>query len=273
MPQDRALASGVIYNRMSFMAYLGVNLDHVATLRQARYKGHHTEEMAEPSPRHAAKIAIHSGVPRITLHLREDRRHIQDSDVFEISRLSGVQLNLEMAPTDEMVRMALKIKPKEVCLVPEKRQELTTEGGINVVKQSLQLEKIIKILTAKKIRVSLFVDPVIQQIDAAKKIGASIVELHTGTYANGKRKADRQRELKRHVAAAARAREQQIQINAGHGLDYDNISDYIQAIPDIHTYNIGHAIVSRALWTGLKKALEEMLALIPQSVSIPIIPK
>jgi pyridoxine 5-phosphate synthase len=164
-----------------------------------------------------------------------------------------------------MVRMALKIKPKEVCLVPEKRQELTTEGGINVVKHSLLLEKIIYHLSTKKINVSLFIDPVVQQIDAAKKIGASIVELHTGTYANAKRKADRQRELKRHVAAAERAQELGIQVNAGHGLDYDNIIDYVQAMPMIHTYNIGHAIISRALWTGLKKAIEEMLALIPKS--------
>lgn len=247
------------------MAYLGVNLDHVATLRQARYKGHHREEAAEPSPRHAAKICINAGVPRITLHLREDRRHIQDSDVLEIVRLNAVQLNLEMAPTDEMVRFALKIKPKEVCLVPEKRQELTTEGGLNLLKQASHIEKIIKTLTAKKIRVSLFIDPIIQQVDMAKKIGAHIIELHTGTYANQKRKADRQRELKRHIAAATRAREHCLQINAGHGLDYDNITDYTQAIPDIHTYNIGHAIISRSLWTGLKKALEEMLTLIPSS--------
>ncbi|MCS7064331.1 MAG: pyridoxine 5'-phosphate synthase [Methylacidiphilales bacterium] len=249
------------------MAYLGVNLDHVATLRQARYRGYHTEDFAEPSPRHAAKICLLAGVPRITLHLREDRRHIQDSDVLEISRLSGVILNLEMAPTEEMVRIASKIRPAEVCLVPERRQELTTEGGLNVPKQASQLEKVIRTLTSKKIRVSLFVDPIIQHIEIAKKIGAHVIELHTGAYANGKRKADRQRELKRHVAAAQKARELQLQINAGHGLDYDNIVDYAQAIPDVHTFNIGHAIVSRAMWTGLKRAVEEMLALLPKNSS------
>ncbi|PIZ04295.1 MAG: pyridoxine 5'-phosphate synthase [Gammaproteobacteria bacterium CG_4_10_14_0_8_um_filter_38_16] len=235
---------------------LGVNIDHVATLRQAR-------NIFYPDPIQAAFKAIKGGADGITLHLREDRRHIQDADVHAFKETLNVPMNLEMAATDEMIAIAESIQPTYVCLVPEKRHELTTEGGLNVVSQCKQLTDVCARLADAHVVVSLFVDPDQSQIDAAKECGASTIELHTGEYAhatNASNPAEIKVELKRIADAAAYAHRLGLIVNAGHGLHIENVQA-IAAIPVIHELNIGHSIVARALFIGMQRAVEEMKAL------------
>ncbi|MCG3729929.1 pyridoxine 5'-phosphate synthase [Vibrio cincinnatiensis] len=232
---------------------LGVNIDHVATLRNARGTRY-------PDPVHAAEIAERAGADGITIHLREDRRHIQDRDVRILRETIQTRMNLEMAVTDEMVEIALQTKPEFVCLVPEKREELTTEGGLDVVGQLPKIKAATEKLTAAGIKVSLFIDADKEQIDAAKACGAPFIELHTGHYADATCDDEQQSELKKVAAAAAYADDQGITVNAGHGLTYHNVAA-IAAIPEIYELNIGHAIIGRAVFDGLEKAVAEMRAI------------
>lgn len=232
---------------------LGVNIDHVATLRQARGTRY-------PDPIEAALIAQAAGADVITLHLREDRRHIQDGDVFALRDLLRVRMNLESAVSDEMLEIALRVRPHDVCFVPERRQELTTEGGLDVVKNFERVCAAVKKLGDAKIRVSLFVSPDDEQLRAALNAGAPVVELHTGTYADAQSAETREAELIRVIDAARLGREIGLKVNAGHGLNYDNVQA-IAAVGDIAELNIGHAIVARALFVGMERAVKEMKAL------------
>jgi pyridoxine 5-phosphate synthase len=228
---------------------LGVNIDHVATLRQAR-------RVAYPDPIHAALLAEQSGADSITLHLREDRRHIQDRDVTLMRQLLKTRMNLEMAVTGEMIRIAQGVLPQDCCLVPESRQEITTEGGLDVAGQMTRLTEACKALGGSGIRVSLFIDPDTAQIEAAQRAGAPVIELHTGTYANASGGAQA-REFERVRAAAKLAASLGLTVNAGHGLHYHNVQA-IAAIPEIVELNIGHAIIAQALFDGLPKAVRDM---------------
>jgi pyridoxine 5-phosphate synthase len=231
------------------MIALGVNVDHVATLRQAR-RGRY------PDPMYAALIAEEAGADSITLHLREDRRHIQDRDVFAMREALQTRMNLEMAVTDEMIGIARKVLPQDCCLVPESRQEVTTEGGLNVLEQTPRIGDAVKALGGSGIRVSLFIDPDLEQIEAAKRSGAPVIELHTGTYADSTGAA-RAREFERLHAAAKFAARLGLIVNAGHGLNYHNVEP-VAAIPEIVELNIGHAIVARSMVDGLAKAVRDM---------------
>ncbi|CZF78756.1 pyridoxine 5'-phosphate synthase [Grimontia marina] len=233
--------------------YLGVNIDHVATVRNARGTQY-------PDPVHAADIAERAGADGITVHLREDRRHIKDRDVHILKDTIQTRMNLEMAVTDEMVNIALEVKPAYVCLVPEKREELTTEGGLDVAGQLDKVKAATETLTAAGIKVSLFIDADRAQIDAAKACGAPFIELHTGHYAEATTEEDMQAELKKIAAGASYADDLGIKVNAGHGLTYHNVKP-IAAIPEIYELNIGHAIVGRAVFEGLPKAVADMKAL------------
>lgn len=235
---------------------LGVNIDHVATLRQARRARY-------PDPLYAALLAEEAGADSITLHLREDRRHIQDRDVTMMREALQTRMNLEMAVTEEMIRIAQKILPQDCCLVPESRQEVTTEGGLNVAGQSSRIEEAVKALGASGIRVSLFIDPDPAQIEAAQRAGAPVVELHTGAYANGSG-AVRAREFERVRSAAKFAARLGLVVNAGHGLNYHNVEP-IAAIAEIVELNIGHSIVARAIVDGLAKAVRDMKDLMHQA--------
>lgn len=228
---------------------LGVNIDHVATLRQAR-------RIDYPDPLHAALLAEQSGADSITLHLREDRRHIQDRDVTLMRQVLKTRMNLEMAVTDEMIRIACAIRPQDCCLVPESRQEVTTEGGLDVAGQSARIAAACEALAAAGIRVSLFIDPDRAQIEAARRAGAPAIELHTGTYANASGSA-RAVELERVRAAAEAAAALGLTVNAGHGLNYHNVEP-IAAIAEIVELNIGHAIIARAVFDGLARAVRDM---------------
>jgi pyridoxine 5-phosphate synthase len=230
------------------MLQLGVNIDHVATLRQARYK---TGD-GEPDVLAAAREVEAAGAHGITVHLREDRRHIQDRDVRALRQIVRTRLNLEMADVPEIVAIAEEIKPDEVCLVPEKRAELTTEGGLNVTGPSLP--RTIARLKQAGITVSLFVDPDLKQVRASADVGAQFIELHTGAYAAGK-----DGELERLIAAAELAHSLGLRVNAGHGLNYQNTPG-IRVVPHLETLNTGHSIVSRAVFVGLRQAVREMLA-------------
>lgn len=235
---------------------LGVNVDHVATLRQAR-------GIFYPDPVQAAFKAIKGGADGITLHLREDRRHIQDADVHAFKETLNVPMNLEIAATEEMVAIAELVQPAHVCFVPEKREELTTEGGLNVVAQIAKLKEICIRLNEAHVVTSLFIDPDHAQIDAAKECGVTTVELHTGVYANATNASDPSRirsELKRIMDATEYASSLGIIVNAGHGLHIENVQS-IAAIPHIHELNIGHSIVARALFIGMQRAVEEMKTL------------
>ncbi|RJX70497.1 pyridoxine 5'-phosphate synthase [Vibrio sinensis] len=234
--------------------YLGVNIDHIATLRNARGTKY-------PDPVHAAEIAERAGADGITIHLREDRRHINDRDVRILRETIQTRMNLEMAVTDEMVDIALKTQPEYVCLVPEKREELTTEGGLNVAGQLEKIKAATEKLTAAGIKVSLFIDAERTQIDAAKACGAPYIELHTGHYADATSEEEQLNELKRITAGASYAAEQGIIVNAGHGLTYHNVAA-IAAIPEIYELNIGHSIIGRAVFDGLEKSVADMKALI-----------
>ncbi len=231
---------------------LGVNVDHVGTVRNARRARH-------PDPVHAALLAEQSGADSITMHLREDRRHIIDRDVFALLPLMHTRLNLEMAATSEMLDIATRLAPSDCCLVPEKRTELTTEGGLDVDGQQALLRDAVARLVGADIRVSLFVDPDPRQIAAARAVGASVVELHTGTYAETTGAA-RAHELDRLRRAAREASALGLTVHAGHGLDYHNVQP-VAAIPDIVELNIGYAIIGRAIFTGLAAAVGEMKAL------------
>jgi pyridoxine 5-phosphate synthase len=231
---------------------LGVNVDHVATVRNARRARH-------PDPVHAALLAEQAGADSITMHLREDRRHIIDRDPFAFVTLMTTRLNLEMAVTAEMLTIAQRLRPSDCCLVPEKRAEVTTEGGLDVTAQQGQLHDAVAELAAAGIRVALFIDPDAAQIKAARTTGAQVVELHTGAYA-GSHGAERARELDRLRSAARLATQLGLAVHAGHGLDYHNVQP-VAAIPEIVELNIGYAIVGRAMFTGLAEAVREMKAL------------
>ncbi|HFQ5218250.1 TPA: pyridoxine 5'-phosphate synthase [Vibrio vulnificus] len=233
--------------------YLGVNIDHVATLRNARGTKY-------PDPVHAAEVAERAGADGITIHLREDRRHITDRDVRILRETLQTRMNLEMAVTDEMIEIALKTQPEYVCLVPEKREELTTEGGLDVAGHLDKIKAATEKLTAAGIKVSLFIDADREQIDAAKACGASFIELHTGHYADAATEADQLDELKKIAAGASYAADLGITVNAGHGLTYHNVAP-IAALPEIYELNIGHAIIGRAVFDGLHKAVADMKAI------------
>jgi len=238
---------------------LGVNIDHLATLRQARYATMPESKNVEPDPILAAAICERAGAKGIVAHLRSDRRHIQDRDIARLRENIMTKLNLEMGNTPEIVDIALRTVPDEVCLVPEKREEITTEGGLDVVLQRNELEPTIKRLQTAGIRVSLFVDPKLEQIDAAHELGVEMVELHTGKLANAFSEKIEKQELENLQAAANAASELKLQVNAGHGINYANIA-LVHKIPHLTELNIGHSIVSRAVFVGLEDAVKEMLA-------------
>jgi pyridoxine 5-phosphate synthase len=236
--------------------HLGVNVDHVATLRQAR-------GTLYPDPLLAALLSEQSGADSITLHLREDRRHIQDRDVRLCQQALQTRVNLEMAATEEMVKIAREVRPRDCCLVPERRAEITTEGGLNVLSQEAQLKEMTARLTDSGIRVSLFIDPDQAQLDAAVRVGAPVVELHTGAYADASGEAQA-RELKRVQEAARYAASLGLTVHAGHGLNYHNVEP-IAAITEIVELNIGHAIIARAVIDGIRSAVSEMKRLMLQA--------
>ncbi len=233
--------------------FLGVNVDHIATLRQAR-------GTQFPDPAHAALVAEHAGADGITIHLREDRRHIQDRDVYVMAKTIQTRMNLEMAVTEEMITIALDVVPEFVCLVPEKREELTTEGGLDVLGNQAAIADAVARLNEKGIKVSLFIDADEAQIKAAKDVGAPYIEIHTGGYADATTDAERDAELARIQKGATYASSLGLVVNAGHGLNYHNVQP-IAAIKEMHELNIGHAIIARAAIDGLEKAVRDMRAL------------
>lgn len=236
------------------MPTLAVNVDHVATVRQAR-RG------TEPDPVHAAYVAEHAGAAGIIAHLREDRRHVLDRDVEILARTVKTRFNLEMAATVEMRDIALACRPASVCLVPEKREELTTEGGLDVAGRVEELAGYVAPIRAAGIAVSLFIDPEADQIEAAAKVDADMVELHTGAYADATAETEARREFERLERGLAHARERGLIVNMGHGLNYVNILPFA-SLSGVHEYSIGHSIISRAVLVGLDTAVRDMLALI-----------
>lgn len=246
---------------------LGVNIDHCATVRQARYRDYPRlrGEVVEPDPLAFAIAAERAGADGITVHPREDGRHIQQGDVRAIRECLQVPLNLEMAATDAMVAFAFEIKPRTVCLVPEKREELTTEGGLDIVGQKERLRAVVASMTEAGIDTSLFIDPDPAQIEAAVEIGAPIIELHTGTYANHYYiKEKRKRALAVMCEGAEQAHAAGLMVNLGHGINYVNVSE-MREVPWIHEMNIGHTIVARALFDGLEKAIRDLKMLMNPS--------
>jgi pyridoxine 5-phosphate synthase len=238
------------------MLKLGVNIDHVATVREARYRG---RSVGEPDPVEAARVCEKAGAHGITVHLREDRRHIQDRDVITLRKIIRTRMNLELANTPEIVRRALQVKPDIVCFVPERRQEVTTEGGLDVARRWRALRKTCQVLNKAGIEVSLFITPDPDQIEGAARVGAQFIELHTGAFAEAYHRAKgRKREVKRLVRSAEQAHALGLQVNAGHGLNYRNVLD-LYVVPHLVELNIGHSIVSRAVFVGLEQAVEEML--------------
>ena len=229
---------------------LGVNIDHIATLRQARGTRY-------PDPIQAAIEAEQAGADGITIHLREDRRHIQERDVAMLSDILQTKMNLEMAVTDEMLAMAEKYRPADCCLVPEKREELTTEGGLDIAGQIDRMKDACQRLAAANVTVSLFIDPDFAQIDAAVECGAPVIELHTGRYADAETTSEAEQERQIIIRAVEHAKNLGLHVNAGHGLNYHNV-DAIAEIPDIIELNIGHAIVARSVFTGFQAAVREM---------------
>jgi pyridoxine 5-phosphate synthase len=236
------------------MIKLGLNIDHVATLRQVRGARY-------PSVVRAALLAESAGADAITLHLREDRRHIQDQDVAVLRDMLQIRMNLESAVTEEMIAIALRTKPHDLCLVPERREELTTEGGLDVVRYFDTIKSACERCAAAGIRVSLFIDPEQKQIDAARRVGAPVVELHTGKYAEADSVPEHQHELERIRVASQHAHAQGLQVNAGHGLHYHNVQDIV-AIPNLVELNIGHAIIAESLFIGLEAAVKKMKVLL-----------
>ena len=235
---------------------LGVNVDHVATIRQARYTTY-------PDPVEAAKLALQSGADFITIHVREDRRHVQEDDLARLSELEGVRINLEMALTDEMLEMALKYKPQDVCLVPEKREELTTEGGLDVVRYQQRTQAVCQALVQAGIQTSLFIEANEAHIQTAKAVGADVIELHTGAYAELSGEAQNQ-ELVKIAKGIELGNDLGLQVNAGHGLHYDNVHAMMQ-LGGLKELNIGHGIVARALIVGFAQAVAEMRALMDEA--------
>lgn len=235
---------------------LGVNIDHVATVRNARGG-------AFPDPVRAAILAEQAGADGITAHLREDRRHISDDDIARLTATIKIPINLEMAATDEMLAIALKAKPHAVCIVPEKREERTTEGGIDVLGQFARLQPIVAQLVAAGIRVSMFIEPDREQLDASRSLGAPVVELHTGAYANAQG-AEREKLLKHIHNAAEFGADLGLEIHAGHGLTYDNVKA-VAAIPHIRELNIGHFLVGEAIFAGLAESIQKMRALMDEA--------
>lgn len=232
---------------------LGVNIDHIATLRNARGG-------IEPSIVEGAKIALKENILALTMHLREDRRHIKDNDLYEVKKL-GAKINLEMASTKEIQQIALDLVPYSVCLVPERRQEITTEGGLDVDGQKEYLKEFIKPLKEKGILVSMFIDPDETQIKASGFVGADYIEMHTGTFSNAFEKGDYKKELEKLKIGAKLAQSLGLKVNAGHGLNYQNVY-LMKEIPDLKELNIGHSIISRAVFVGLSQAIKDMLELI-----------
>lgn len=233
---------------------LGVNIDHIATLRQARLTNY-------PNPLYAGLLVQEAGADSITVHLREDRRHIQDKDVLALKQNLDIRLNFEMAATSEMIDFATNLRPANACIVPEKRAELTTEGGLNLLSANQHLRDGIKKMQDADIEVSVFIDADVEQIQAALDLGVSSIELHTGVYADSNLK-DAQAELKILRKAADFALEHNIILNAGHGLHYQNTQALIETIPELNELNIGHSIISKAVFIGLKPAVQEMLAIV-----------
>ena len=238
------------------MPQLGVNIDHVATVRQAR-------RTVEPDPVWAAAEAELAGCDSIVCHLREDRRHIQDRDLTALRRVVATRLNLEMAAAEEIVRIALRIKPDQATLVPERRQEVTTEGGLDVAGQRRKLAPVVRRLAARGITVSLFIDPDPRQIAASRALGVPMIELHTGRYAEARDSRAREASLRQLRRAVRQARALGLVVNAGHGLTYQNVVPVAQ-LPELTELNIGHSIVARALFVGMRQAVREMAALVHQ---------
>lgn len=236
------------------MAKLNVNIDHVATLRQQRLG-------KEPSTVRAAEVVEAAGADGITIHLREDRRHIQDYDVFAIKKIVKTKLNLEMAASKEIIKIALKVRPNWVTLVPEKRQELTTEGGLDVAGQKNRLKKAVELFHKKNILVSMFVDPEMKQVKASKDTGADFIEIHTGTYADVKSKKAEDKEFLKIKEAAILAKLLGLKINAGHGLNYSNVMR-LRKLNLIEEFSIGHSVIAASIYIGLGKAVKEMIKLI-----------
>lgn len=236
------------------MSRLGVNVDHVATIRQARGG-------IEPDPVAAASVAELAGADGITIHLREDRRHIQERDVILLRKTIQTRLNLEMAATDEMVAIALKVLPDMVTLVPEKREELTTEGGLDVSLHRLLIKKQVDLLRQGGIKVALFVDPSIEQIKMSHRVGADAIEIHTGTYCDAKKEEMQKSELAKIETAIRAGRKLGLVVNAGHGLNYWNVRDVV-ALGGVEEFNIGHSIISRAVLVGMDRAVREMAELV-----------
>ena len=240
------------------MLKLGVNIDHVATLREARYRG---RVQGEPDPVAAALVCEQAGAHGITAHLREDRRHIQDRDVWRLRETIRTRLNLEMSNTPEIVAIALRLHPEIVCLVPERRQEITTEGGLDAAGQEQPLTELRRQMSDRGIEVSLFIAPDPRQVEAAARIGSQFIELHTGAFAEHfDAPAEQARELDRLIAAARLAHGLGLRVNAGHGLNYQNLP-VLHRVPHLVELNIGHTIISRAVTTGLATAVKDMLAL------------
>ncbi len=236
------------------MAKLGVNIDHVATLRQARRE-------FDPDPILAAEICERAGADSIVAHLREDRRHIQDKDIYALKKIIKTRFNLEMSLNEEIVQIALKVKPDQATFVPERRQEITTEGGLDVIKYFKRVQRAVGLLQDKGIEVSLFIDPKKEQIDATVKTGARVIELHTGRYAQVKTKTEQRREFKRLSEMTEYASLRGLTVNAGHGLNYEN-TKAVAGIAQMNELNIGHSIISQAVFVGLEKAVKEMKKLV-----------
>ena len=241
------------------MILLGVNIDHGATLRQARYRQAAASAggAVEPDPVALALLAEQAGADGITVHLREDRRHIQERDVWRLRESIATRLNLEMACTPAMTEFALKLKPDFVCLVPESREEVTTEGGLDVTGGKDRVQTCVAAMNAAGIKTSLFIDPDEAQIELSAILGAPFVELHTGAYANACHTPRREKELQRLRQGAVRAHELGLTVNAGHGINYVNIAE-VRTLPHLHELNIGHSIISRALFSGIGEAVREM---------------
>lgn len=235
---------------------LGVNVDHVATLRQARYALLPDSPLAEPSPLRACLAAKEGGADSITIHVRGDRRHMQERDAFEIRTGCDLPLNLEMGNTPEMLRLALSLQPQFVCLVPETREEVTTEGGLDVLSQERAIRDTVAILQREGIKVSLFIDPLENQVAASARTGAEMIELHTGTFSNAFGAAQ-EAELVRLGEASRQGNALKMQVNAGHGLNYENLARFL-TVPGLAELNIGHSIVARSVFTGFREAVREM---------------
>ena len=259
MPHFLISCPGHLLHAVPPMILLGVNIDHCATVREARYRGAGGVEggAVEPDPVEFALASEGAGADGITVHLREDRRHIQDRDVLRVREKIATRLNLEMACTPAMTAFALKLKPESVCLVPENRAEITTEGGLDVVANRERVRAVVDAMNAAGIKTSLFIDPDEPQIELSAKLGAPWVELHTGAYANAYFGAKRAPEFERLRRGCEFAHRAGLVVNAGHGINYVNIAE-VRTLPHLHELNIGHSIVSRALFTGVAEAVREM---------------